>query len=171
VGAAGADPGPDAVGCAAIYAPYVTDTVISFEDVAPDADQLAERIRDAQRTHLWLVAERDDEILGYAYAHSFAMRAAYRWSCETSIYLAGAARGQGLGRALYASLLDRLVALGYRTAFAGITQPNEASNGLHRALGFEPCGLYRHVGYKHDAWRDVAWFQRPLGAGPTAPPE
>lgn len=152
----------DAEACAAIYAPYVRDTVISFEDEAPDAAELTRRIAAAQRHHAWLVAERDGEVVGYAYAGEYKSRAAYRWSCEVSVYLDAGLRRAGVGRALYTALLDRLTELGYRTVVAGMTLPNPASEGLHRALGFEPVGVWRRIGWKHGAWRDVAWVQRSL---------
>jgi L-amino acid N-acyltransferase YncA len=164
------DSAADAVGCASVYAPYVTATVISFEETPPTAAEMADRIRAVQLGHPWLLADLDGEVRGYAYAHAFAERAAYRWSCEVSIYLASHARGQGLGRLLYTELLDRLTTLGFRSALAGISQPNEASNCLHLTLGFEQCALYRGIGHKAGAWQDVAWFQRPLGEGASTPP-
>jgi L-amino acid N-acyltransferase YncA len=159
----------DAAACAALYAPYVTDTAISFETEPPDAAEMARRIAQA---HAWFVFEDDGHIAGFAYAHPFAARAAYRWSCETSIYLEPGRRRTGAGRALYETLFSRLGELGYRRAFAGMTLPNDASAGLHRALGFEPAGIYRRVGWKHGAWHDVAWVQRDLHAtkGCTCPP-
>lgn len=160
----------DAAACADIYAPYVTDSCISFEAEPPSAAQFSERIADAQRSHVWLVAERDDGIVGYAYGHQFHGRAAYRWSCETSIYLAMDRRGQGIGRALYPALLGHLAERGYRRAFAGIALPNEASIGLHRMCGFEDAGCYRRVGWKNGAWHDVAWMQRDLQADEVDPP-
>ncbi|WP_440708841.1 N-acetyltransferase family protein [Herbiconiux sp. YIM B11900] len=167
---AGAD---DAAACAEVYGPYVDGSVITFETVRPSATQMAERIADAQQKHAWLVAESDGGVLGYAYAHRFNGRAAYDWSCETSIYLAPTARGHGVGRMLYGALLDRLVERGLRRAFAGVTLPNDASLGLHRAFGFTDAGLYRAVGWKDGRWLDVAWLQRDLGhpgADPLAPP-
>jgi L-amino acid N-acyltransferase YncA len=160
----------DAVACAEIYAPYVTATSISFEIEPPTPQQFLERIADAQAGHEWLIAERDGFVIGYAYAHRFAERAAYRWSCETSIYLASKARRQGVGRSLYAELLGRLAALGYRRAFAGITLPNEASVGLHRVFGFQNAGCYRRVGWKNGIWHDVAWMQRDLQTTEIDPP-
>jgi L-amino acid N-acyltransferase YncA len=166
----------DAPACAAIYAPYVRDTVITFETDVPTAEQMAERISTAQRTHAWLVLEDDGAVVGYAYGGPYKERAAYRWSCEVSVYLATGLRRVGGGRALYAVLLDRLAARGFRMAVAGMTLPNEASVGLHRAMGFEPVGTWRRIGWKHGGWHDVAWMQRPLGpasapdAGPPAEP-
>lgn len=164
----------DAAACAAIYAPYVTDTTITFEEVPPGTDEMAVRMARAAMSWAWLVAEVDGQVLGYAYGGRFKERSAFRWSCETSVYLAPHAYGRGLGRLLYTELLDRLAARGYRIAVAVITQPNEASMALHRTFGFEQVALLPSIGYKHGAWRDVAWLQRPLGEGPVpgvAPPE
>src|ERR1700722_19901166 len=117
----------DASACAEIYAPYVTETCISFEADPPSTAEFGQRIADAQESHEWLVVERDDGIVGYAYGHGLHARAAYGWSCETSIYLAMDRRGEGIGRALYEVLLARLTERGYRRAFACITLPNQAS--------------------------------------------
>jgi phosphinothricin acetyltransferase len=151
----------DAAACATLYAPYVTDTAVSFETDPPDSAEMARRIDGA---HAWFVLEDHGRIAGYAYATRFAERAAYRWSCETSIYLEQGRRRTGAGRALYEALFERLRARGFCRAFAGMTLPNDASAGLHRALGFEPAGVYRRVGWKHGAWRDVAWVQKDLRA-------
>lgn len=153
----------DAERCAAIYAPYVESTVISFEAEAPDAAEMRRRIEVAQRDHAWLVLEDGDGIVGYAYGGQHHPRAAYRWACEVSVYLEMGRRRTGAGRALYEALLPRLAERGFRTAVAGMTEPNEASAGLHRALGFAPIGTYRDIGFKHDSWHDVTWLQRPLG--------
>jgi phosphinothricin acetyltransferase len=117
------------------------------------------------------VLEDDARVVGYAYGVPFRPRAAYRWACEVSVYVELGRRRSGAGRALYETLLERLAQRGYRTALAGMTLPNEASVGLHRALGFEPVGTYRRVGYKHGAWHDVAWAQRMLGPADDAPNE
>jgi L-amino acid N-acyltransferase YncA len=161
----------DAERCAAIYAPYVRDTAISFESAPPSAAEMAGRIAEAQRAHAWLVLETDGEVVGYAYGGPFASRAAYQWTTAVSVYLDAERRRSGGGRALYEALFDRLAARGHRTALAGIALPNEASAGLHRALGFELAGTYRRVGWKLGRWHDVAWYQRPLGNddGPPAP--
>jgi L-amino acid N-acyltransferase YncA len=160
----------DAARCADIYAPYVRDTAISFESQPPSAEEMADRIAAAQRAHAWLVLEDDGHVVGYAYGGPFASRAAYRWSTTVSVYVDPAGHRRGGGRALYEALLDRLAARGHRTALAGVALPNDASVGLHRALGFEPAGTYRRVGWKLGRWHDVAWFQRPLGDD-DGPPE
>jgi phosphinothricin acetyltransferase len=161
----------DAEACAAIYAPYVTDTAISFETEPPSAAEMAERIASAARTHAWLVLEADGRVVGYAYGGRFAPRRAYRWACEVSVYLEPGRRRTGGGRMLYEALLARLTDRGFRTAIAGMTLPNDASVGLHRAMGFEPVGTYRRIGFKDGAWHDVAWTQRILASGDEPPAE
>jgi L-amino acid N-acyltransferase YncA len=163
-----ADPMRDAAACAAIYAPYVESTVISFEDVAPDAAEFAHRIEKYAATHQFLVAEADGKVIGYAYACEWAVRPAYRWSVETSVYIDSEHRGEGIGRALYTELFERLRAQGFRIAVAGVTLPNPASIGLHESFGFEPIGALRDIGWKLGEWHDVGYWQvnlQPLGEG------
>ena len=161
----------DAQACAAVYGPYVAETAISFESEPPTPVQMAERIANAIATHAWVVLEDEGRVVGYAYGGPHQRRPAYRWSCEVSIYIERGRRRTGGGRALYEALFERLAARGYRMAVAGMTLPNEASAGLHRALGFEPVGVYRRIGFKHGAWHDVAWIQRPLGTEQGPPGE
>jgi len=161
----------DGEACAAIYAPYVTGTGITFEIQPPTAAEMAQRIADAQATHAWMVLEDEGRVIGYAYAGPMKPRAAYRWSCEVSVYLEQGRRRTGGGRALYEALFDRLIERGFRTAVAGMTLPNDASVGLHKALGFEPIGTYRKIGWKLDSWHDVAWAQRQLAVLPDPPEE
>lgn len=162
----------DAAAIAAVYAPYVAGTVISFEYEPPDGDDIARRMASTPRLP-WLVAERDGGIVGYAYASAHRTRAAYRWAADVSVYLVDAERGHGTGRALYLRLFDLLRDLGYVAAYAGITLPNPASVGLHESMGFRPVGVYARVGYKHDEWHDVGWWQlalvEPLPADPAEP--
>ncbi|HYQ78440.1 MAG TPA: GNAT family N-acetyltransferase [Solirubrobacterales bacterium] len=165
-----ADPDSDAAACAAIYAPHVEGSAVSFEERAPDAGEMAARIARYGSSHAWLVAEREGQVVGYAYATAFNERPAYRWSASVSVYVAAEARGVGVGRALYEALFARLRERGFRTACAGITLPNEASVGLHESLGFEQVGLNRGIGWKHGAWRDVGWFQLELAAPGEGPP-
>ncbi len=161
----------DGEACAAIYRPYVLDTAITFETDPPAPVEMAERIAAAARTHAWVVLEDEDRVVGYAYGGPFAPRAAYRFSCEVSVYLEPGRRRTGGGRALYDALFARLAERGYRMAVAGMTLPNDASVGLHRAMGFEPVGTYRRIGWKHGSWHDVEWTQRPLATGQDPPAE
>ena len=163
----------DAEAIATIYAPYVTDTVVSFEDVPPTAAEMAARIGRLTKTHAWVVADHGGEILGYAYGCPHRERAAYRWATEVSVYVDARHQRRGAGRALYEALLGLLADQGYRIALAGIALPNDASVGLHEACGFGPVGIYREIGFKHGTWWDVSWWQRGL-AGEAAdgePPE
>ena len=161
----------DAAGCAAVYAPYVRDTAISLEVEPPTAEEMAVRIATANRGHAWLVLEEAGRVVGYAYGSRFHTRAAYRWSCEVSVYLELGRRRTGAGRALYERLFARLVERGYRTAAAAMTLPNEASAGLHESLGFQRVGVHRRIGWKHGVWHDVALFQRSLTTGEDPPAE
>ncbi len=154
----------DAAAIAAIYAPIVERTAISFEEVPPSDVEMRARIEMLSPGFPWLVAEVDDEVAGYAYASRHRERAAYRWSADVSAYVHSRMRRAGAASALYRALFGLLEALGYRNAFAGITLPNDASVGLHRAMGFEPVGIYREVGYKLGAWRDTSWWRRAISA-------
>lgn len=172
-----ADPERDAAAVAAIYAPYVTDSVASFELSPPDAAYFARKIEALNRTHAFLVCEREGRVAGYAYSDPHRERAAYRWTVEVSVYIDAAFHRQGVGRELYSELLPRVRARGYRVALAGITLPNAGSVGLHEAFGFEPIGVYAGVGWKAGGWRDVGWWQLQLapqdendGAAPPAEP-
>jgi phosphinothricin acetyltransferase len=160
----------DAAACARIYEPYVRDTVVSFELEPPTAAEVAGRIAAALARHAWLVLEDDGRVVGYAYGSTFNARAAYDWTTSVSVYTEPGRRRTGAGRALYTALLDRLAARGYRTALAGIALPNDASVGLHTAMGFELVGTYRRVGWKLGRWNDVARYQRPLGEPTDDPP-
>jgi L-amino acid N-acyltransferase YncA len=166
---------PDDAGqIAEIYAPYVTETVISFEETPPDAEAFARRMAAGLETYPWLVAETDGVIEGYAYAGRFSERAAYRWSVESSVYVRRGCERRGLGSALYARLFEILKAQGFHSVFGGATLPNPASVGLHERCGFTPVGVYKEVGYKQGAWRDVGWQRLDLGApggGGAPPPE
>jgi L-amino acid N-acyltransferase YncA len=154
----------DAEACAAIYAPYVERTAVSFELVAPTAAEMAARIEAALATHAWFVLEQDGRVVGYAYGARLHSRAAYRWSCEVSVYVEMGRRRTGAGRVLYNALLGRLAERGYLRAVAGMTLPNEESVGLHEAMGFVSVGVYRRIGFKLGSWHDVEMTQRSLGA-------
>lgn len=159
----------DAEAVTAIYGPYVRDTAISFEEAVPSAAEMRRRIGKTLITHPFLIFEAE-EVLGYAYASPHKERAAYRWSVDATVYVAGEAHGRGIGRALYARLFEILALQGFHRTYAGITLPNEKSVGLHRAMGFRRIGTYPQVGFKLGAWRDVSWWARPLGGGSSSEP-
>ncbi|HET7575550.1 MAG TPA: GNAT family N-acetyltransferase [Sphingomicrobium sp.] len=159
----------DAASIAAIYRPYVERSRVSFEADAPDASEIARRMEIP--LHPWLVAEEDGRILGYASSSPYHRRPAYRWTAETSIYLAPDAQGRGLGRLLLSSLIELLARQGYVTAIAAIALPNAPSIALHQALGFDQAGTYRGVGFKLGEWIDVSLWQRDLAPRVNAPEE
>jgi len=157
----------DAPAIAAIYAPIVAATAISFEVEAPGVKEMRERIVATLQRLPWLVATADaadpsGALLGYVYASRHRERAAYQWSVDVTAYVHESARGRGVGKALYARLFELLVELGYCQAFAGIALPNPASVALHESLGFTSLGVYRRVGFKLGNWHDVGWWQKTL---------
>lgn len=162
----------DAAAIATIYAPYVTDTSVSFEEKAPDAAEMAKRMAgDGRGLHPWLVAEEGGAILGYASSSPFRTRPAYRWSVEAGVYLAPESQGRGLGRALMERLLELLTRQGFTSVVAGITVPNAPSVALHEKLGFKPCATYRDTGFKLGEWRTVQVFARDLAPRLNPPGE
>jgi len=170
-----ADASRDAAACAEIYGWYVRETVASFEEVAPDSAEMAARIGRVGQTHPWLVGGPEGRVAGFAYASRHRERAAYRWAADVAVYVDPDHHRRGLGRELYEALLALLREQGFQIACAGITLPNEASVGLHEALGFERLGVYRDIGWKAGAWRDVGWWQLRLlpadpGGGPPLEP-
>lgn len=154
----------DAAAVAAIYRPFVEESVVSFETTAPGAEEMGRRIEATLAMHPWLVEEVDGGVAGYAYAGPYRKRDAYQWSVETSVYVAADHRRRGVGRRLYAALFDVLRAQGLVNAFAGIALPNPASVAFHESMGFAPVGTYRHVGHKFGAWHDVGWWALELAA-------
>jgi L-amino acid N-acyltransferase YncA len=165
-----ADPRRDASACAAIYVPHVEESATSFEVEPPDALEFEGRIERTIATHPWLVAELNGLVIAYGYACPHRSRAAYRWAADVSVYVAAGERGRGHGRALYVELLERLRRQRFQVACAGITLPNEASVALHESLGFVAVGVYRRIGWKAGAWRDVGWWQLELESPSKGPP-
>lgn len=165
-----ADP-DDASSVAEIYHPIVESTPISFETDPPSASEMGRRIEETLRFYPWLVGTYESRVIGYAYAASHKVRAAYRWSVDASLYIDPAFRRQRIGLALYTSLFRILVAQGHVNAYAGITLPNPGSVAVHESVGFRPVGVYQNVGYKLGAWHDVGWWELELQAHRTSPPE
>lgn len=159
----------DAGAIAEIYLPYVRDTVVSFEAAAPSVPEMRSRITGTLATLPWLVVTDSEGVKGYAYASPHRARDAYRWCVDVSLYLDTSIHGRGYGRRIHTALLNLLAAQGYVNAYAGITLPNQASVGLHEALGFTPVGIFREVGYKQQRWWDVGWWHRRL-ADPSGSP-
>ncbi|KTF68179.1 N-acetyltransferase family protein [Sphingomonas sp. HT-1] len=163
----------DAGAIAAIYAPHVLHGTVSFETEAPDAATMATRMASSDGLYPWLVATQSedfgDAVIGYAYATRFRERPAYRYVCETSVYMAETAQRRGAGRLLYEALIDTLRAQRFVHAIGMIALPNDRSISLHEAVGFRRAGVFREVGYKQGQWIDVGIWQCELNA-PAAPP-
>ncbi|MGH1335798.1 MAG: GNAT family N-acetyltransferase [Aureispira sp.] len=142
-----------------IYAPFVTDTAITFEIKAPTLAEFVEKMNGIKKEAPYLVYEHKGEVLGYAYASSHRQRAAYRWTRELSIYIREDAKSKKCGTALYTSLLELLGCQNYRTVLAGITLPNIPSVNFHERLGFYPVGVYDNIGFKLGKSHRVGWWQ------------
>ncbi len=158
-----------------IYAPYI-DTPVTFEEEIPTHEAFLKRVRSILATYPYLIAEFPAEnkegsprIVGYAYAHAQATRAAFRWNAELSVYLAPQSQGYGLGTHLYATLIELLRFQGIKTAFASVTLPNPASERLHTSFAFQVIGVQKNAGYTCGAWHDVAWLAKPLATYTTQP--
>ena len=151
----------------AIYAPFITDTPVSFEVEVPTRAEFESRVAKAQSQWAWLVAEVEGRVVGYAYGSQYRARAAYRFGAEVSAYVDSAARGQGVASALYRRLFEILEGKGYCNLYAGIVIPNDASVGFHKALGFESIGVFHRAGWKFGAWHDVSWWERRLRDSPS----
>ena len=153
----------DAAAVRAIYAPFCESSAITFEETPPSEAEMADRIESTLERYPWLVVERDGTVLGYAYAGQLRKRRAYQWAVELSVYVADAARGMGVGRALYESLFAILERQGVRDAYAVTTTPNPASERFHERLGFERVAEFPAMGYTQGEWQDVAWWRRRIG--------
>jgi phosphinothricin acetyltransferase len=162
----------DAAAIAALYAPYVEGSIVSFETEAPDAAAMRARIEAGGALHPWLAAEDETgSLAGYAYASAFRPRPAYRYTVETTVYVRHGLHRRGVGSLLYWPLLAILEAQGFTQAFGAITLPNPASVALHERLGFVRAGTYSKVGWKQGGWWDVGLWQRPLAAAAVPPAE
>lgn len=161
----------DAAAIAGIYAPYVLASAASFEAEAPDVKEMRARIEAGGDLYPWFVAcEAEGPPLGFAYACAFRARPAYRFTVETTVYVAEGAQRRGIGTLLYGALLPLLEAQGFAQAIAAITLPNPASAAMHEALGFARAGTYEQVGFKLGQWHSVGLWQRAL-APMAVPPE
>ncbi len=155
-----------------IYAHAVIHGTASWEWEPPALDEMQRRMEAILAAgYPYLAAESDGQIFGYAYAGAYRPRAAYRWTCEDSIYIAPEAQGRGVGRQLLGALIDQCTAQGLRQMVAVIGDANSApSIRLHTAMGFAPAGQIRSAGFKHGRWLDQMLMQRPLGESSTTPP-
>ena len=152
-----------------IYRPYVEETTITFEYETPSAEEFAARFAAVTAQFPWFVAEENGQVVGYAYASRAFERAAYQWDADVSVYLAPAAQGRGIGKALYRALEAELTELGYCTLYALITAENSNSCAFHRAMGYRHCATLPASGFKHGRWLDVIWYEKSLREKPLQP--
>ena len=155
----------DAEAIAAIYAPYVRETAISFDEEPPSPDEMRRRLVSARDTYPFLVFDDGGRIQGFAYASAHRAKPAYRWSVETTVYAPRHLHRRGIGKALYTRLIDLLIRQGFHAAFAGIVPPNQGSVGLHEAMGFVYLGTFPEIGFKHGQFHDLGWWRRTLAEG------
>ena len=159
----------DAEAILQVYAPFITDTCISFEYVVPSVEEFAQRIASISAEYPYIVLEENGEIVGYAYSHRYLERVAYSWDVEVTIYLAPKVQGKGLGVILY-DTLEKLMALqNIKNLYSCITGDNVHSIEMHRAMGYELIGTFPKAGFKHDRWLDVVWMAKAIGEKENAP--
>lgn len=161
----------DCEAIAAIYAPYVINTCVSFEEHAPQADEMWKRMQKAFEKHVWLVCEVDGAVIGFAYAGHHRERKAYQWLAEVSIYVADGFHKNGIATGLYGRLHSILKEQGFVQTYAGMTLPNPASQGFHEHFGYEQFAVYENSGYKFGAWHSTGWWKRALRQLPETPDE
>ena len=152
----------DAQEMLALYAPYVLHTTVTSEYDPPSLEEFVGRIRTYTAKTPWLCCVVDGQIVGYGYASPHRTRAAYQWSCETSIYTKMGFHRRGIATALYSALFDLLAYQGYYSIYVGVTCPNPRSMAFHMSMGFERMGAYHNSMYKFGKWRDVIWMGKSL---------
>lgn len=152
----------DSLQILAIYSQYI-NTPVTFENVLPGETEFEQRIADIASFYPYLIAEEDNKIIAYAYAHRHMERDAYQWNAELSVYIDNAFHNKGLGTKLYAMLMRILKLQGIKTVYAGVTMPNPSSQGLHKSMGFTALGTYHNAGYKNSKWHDVIWYEKNIG--------
>lgn len=145
----------------AIYKRYIP-TNITFEYALPSEEEFSRRVESISSFYPYLVAADGESVLGYAYAHRIAERAAYSWGAELSIYLHPDAAGKGLGKRLYRTLIELLRLQGVRTVYGLVASPNPRSEALHQSMGFRLMGVQKNAGYKNGRWIDLLWFEKPI---------
>jgi len=143
-----------------IYNYYVENTAISFETETISIIEMEQRIQNQSIDYPWLVYELEGKVVAFAYANKWKARSAYRFTLEATIYLSGDCQGKGIGTKLYQSLFDDLATRTVRSVMAVIALPNAGSIALHEKMGFEKVAHFKEVGYKHDTWIDVGYWQK-----------
>lgn len=148
----------DAASALDVYTPYVLSTAITFENDVPSVEEFRSRIENLTKTYPWLVCEYDGKIVGYAYGSIHRARPAYKWSPESTVYVAADFHRLGIAKVLYEALFALLKLQGFVNVFAGVVLPNVKSEGFHKALGFEEIGIFDRIGFKLGSWHSSKWF-------------
>ena len=146
-----------------IYIPYINDSNVTFEYTAPSLNDFENRMKIIMENYPYIVAVCNEKIVGYAYAHKHMERAAYQWNVETSIYVKADLKHQGIGTLLYRKLLEILKVQNVQNVYGCVTLPNENSEKMHYAFGFQLVGKFHNTGYKFGEWHDVGWFELYIG--------
>lgn len=152
-----------------IYAPYIRETTYSFEYKVPTLQEFEARMAGIMKRYPFLVCEEEGGIIGYAYADTYGIRAAYDWCADLSIYVDKNHRGKGIGARLYRKLFAILKEMHLQNLYAVITGENNVSVCFHEKLGFEIFAVYPKSGYKFGKWLDVIWMQICLGEHENPP--
>jgi L-amino acid N-acyltransferase YncA len=152
----------DAQAILAIYNQYIKNTSITFETEPVSLLEMEARIAEKLQKYDWLVAEVDNQIVGYAYFGPFRSRAAYQHTVESTIYLAESFKGKGYASLLYAALMDSARDRNFREMIAVIALPNTESIRFHEKMGFAEVGVMKQIGYKFGHYLDVAFLQKSL---------
>ncbi|MDB4107180.1 GNAT family N-acetyltransferase [Bacteroidia bacterium] len=150
----------DATAIVTIYNHYIVESTATFDTTPLGKDHFLRKIKSIKKNFPFLVVTEHDKVIGYAYATSWNIRAAYKHTAETTIYIDPIQKGNGIGLRLYNALLSSLPLYDIVTAIGGITIPNEASEKLHEKLGFEKVAHFKNVGFKFDQWLDVGYWQK-----------
>ncbi|MDD3413694.1 MAG: GNAT family N-acetyltransferase [Lachnospiraceae bacterium] len=145
-----------------IYQPFILNSSVTFEYEVPSLQVFTERVLDIQKSYPYYVAEKNNHIIGYCYAHKFRERNAFDWICETSIYISNDSIGKGLGHQLYDTLSNSLIEMGIHRMYACITSPNPNSIFFHKNYGFQELGIFPHAGFKLGEWHDVTFLEKIL---------
>lgn len=145
-----------------IYAPYILNTTITYEYDVPTLESFTDRVNNIKSKFPYFVCECDGKIVGYAYASAYHSRTAFNWDCELSIYLDNSFCGKGIGRRLYAVLIDFITEQGFYNAYGVVSYPNHSSERLHDEFGFYCAGIHKNVGFKFNKWLDLIYYIKPL---------
>ncbi|SFN40706.1 phosphinothricin acetyltransferase [Pseudobutyrivibrio sp. UC1225] len=149
-----------------IYGYYAENTAVTFTEQNPSVEEYRQSIIDTKKAYPYIVAcDESGKVLGMAYGGQVRHHDAYKFSVETTIYVANdAPKRQGIGSKLYTALEERLSAMGYKFMYGVITDDNEPSIALHKALGFEEVGHFKDIGYKFGKWKGIVWYRKQIGS-------